>query len=179
MSKFMIGERLYLRALEKEDLDKIEEWMNDPEIRHLTNGKEIPLNRSQGEGFFEKMNKNQDMILFGICLNNDDLIGVLNLTLQMRNATFGITIGDKTHWNKGYGTETIKLILDYCFNTLNLHRVGLWVFEFNERGIRCYEKLGFRKECINRETLYKKGKYWNSVDMGILKDEWAAEVTDL
>jgi Acetyltransferases, including N-acetylases of ribosomal proteins len=177
MGKFLIGERIYLRPLEKEDLDKILEWINDPEIRHLTLREELPLNRSKGEEFFEKITK--DMILFGICLNNDKLIGTLSLMLQLRSATFGITIGDKAHWNKGYGTEATKIALDYCFNTLNLHRVGLWVFEFNEKAIHCYEKLGFKKEGISREAVYKNGRYWNSVDMGILKEEWNAKVTDL
>ncbi len=146
------------------------EWMNDPEIRHLTLREELPLNRSKGEEFFEKINK--DMIFFGICLNDGKSIGALNLMLQLKNATLGITIGDKAQRNKGYGTEATKIALDYCFNTLNLHRVGLWVFEFNEKAIHCYEKLGFKKEGISREAVYKNGGYCNIVNMGILKDEW-------
>ena len=173
MSKFLIGERLYLRALEKEDLDKCIKWINDPENRHLTKFDEHPFNRTKEEEWFEKMNKNQNMILFAICLNDDKVIGDLGITLLSGNALLGIMIGEKECWNKGYGTEAMKLVLDYCFNTLNLHRVALEVFEFNERAIKCYEKVGFKKEGIAREVVYKKGRYWNNVKMGILKQEWS------
>jgi len=166
MPKFLIGERIYMRAMEKEDLGAILEWVNDPEMRHLTQKEEFPVSRLRGEELFEK-----DKIFFAICLNDNRLIGFLNLTINQRNATLGITI-DRSYWSKGYGKEATELALDYCFNTLNLHRVELWVFEFNERAIHLYEKLGFKKEGVHREAVYKKGKYWDVIDMGMLRDEW-------
>lgn len=156
-----------MRALEKEDLDALLEWMNDPEMRHLTLKEELPLNRLRGEEFFEKIDK----IFFAICLNDNRLIGSLNLTINQRNAALGITI-DRSCWSKGYGKEATELALDYSFNTRNLHRIELWVFEFNERAMHLYEKLGFKKEGVRREAVYKNGRYWDVINMGILKGEW-------
>ncbi len=173
MPKFLIGERIYLRALEKEDLEQCLEWINDPEIRHLATLEEYPFNRAKEEEWFEKVNKDKNVILFAICLNDDKLIGNLGITLLSGNANLGIMIGEKEYLGQGYGTEAMKLVLDYCFNTLNLHRVALGVSEFNERAIKCYEKVGFKKEGISREAVYKNGRYWNNIKMGILKQEWS------
>jgi RimJ/RimL family protein N-acetyltransferase len=172
MQRFLTGERIYLRALEREDMDEMLTWMSDPEIRYLSLMEELPQNRSKAGELFEKMNK--EAIPFAICLNDDRLIGMLRLALHLRNATIGITIGDRAYWSRGYGTEATRLALDYCFNTLNLHRVELWVFEYNDRAINCYKKLGFRKEGTGREAVYKNGRYVNVVNMGILKKEWRA-----
>ena len=173
MPKFLIGERLYLRSLEKDDLEQCMKWINDPEIRCLTAFDERPFNKIKEEEWFEKVNKDKNVILFAICSNDSKLIGNLSLNIHLRNATLGIMIGEKEYWNRGYGTEAIKLVLDYCFNTLNLHRIALGVFEFYERTIKCYEKVGFKREGIAREVVYKKGRYWDDIKMGILKQEWS------
>jgi len=173
MSKFLIGERIYLRALEKDDIVQCMKWINDPEIRCLTAFDERPFNKIKEEEWFEKMNKNKNVILFAICLDDANFIGNIGITLLSGNALLGIMIGEKEYLGRGYGTEAIKLVLDYCFNTLNLHRVALGVFEFNERAIKCYEKVGFKREGIAREVVYKKGRYWDDIKMGILKQEWS------
>ncbi len=171
MPKFLIGERIYLRALEREDLGKCLEWHNDPEIRKFA-GEIIPINKEKLEEFFDLEIKDRDKIWFSIMNKADDeLIGDLRLYLKFRTGDIGIVI-EKAYWSKGYGTEVMKLALDYCFNTLDLHRVELWVFEFNTRAIRCYEKVGFKREGVKREDSYKNGKYCNSLVMGILRDEW-------
>lgn len=69
-----------------------------------------------------------------------------------RNAIVGIFIGEKDRWGKGYGQEAMRLLLDYAFNLLNLHNITLGVFSFNERAIRCYQRLGFRKIGRRREA---------------------------
>ncbi len=62
-------------------------------------------------------------------------------------------------------------MVKYAFDVLNMHRVQLEVFESNPRGIRCYEKIGFKREGVLREGHYRNGKYDNVVVMGILRDE--------
>ena len=89
-----------------------------------------------------------------------------------RCATLGIVIGDKQQWSKGYGTEATRILVDVGIRTLNLNRIDLDVHEFNERGLRCYEKIGFVKEGEFREAVYADGLYYNTIRMGMLRDEW-------
>jgi RimJ/RimL family protein N-acetyltransferase len=88
------------------------------------------------------------------------------------NGWLGIGIGERNYWGKGYGSEAITLILDFAFLWLNLHRVSLDVFEYNTRGVRAYEKLGFKLEGRKRGALLRDGQRWDLLYMGILKDEW-------
>jgi RimJ/RimL family protein N-acetyltransferase len=107
----------------------------------------------------------------------DRLIGCLGLhemDLRNRHAVFGISVGDKSYWGKGHGSEATRLILDHAFLTLNLNRVWLQVFEYNPRGIRCYEKIGFRHEGRLRQHVYRDGRYWDTLVMGILCSDWDA-----
>lgn len=92
--------------------------------------------------------------------------------LQNRNAECIIDIGEKECWGKGYGREALQLLLDYAFLELNLHRVSLRVFSFNEKAIRLYERLGFKDEGRSRQSLYRDGRWHDICHMGILQEEY-------
>ena len=115
-------------------------------------------------------------MVFGIALKKDDrLIGNTAfhaVHTKDRNAGFGILIGDKTEWDRGYGTEATALMVEYGFRTLNLNRIWLHVYEYNARGQRAYEKVGFRVEGTLRKHCYREGTYWDVIVMGILREEW-------
>jgi RimJ/RimL family protein N-acetyltransferase len=83
-------------------------------------------------------------------------------------------LGEPEEWGKGYGSEATRLVLRYAFETLNLNRVWLHVYEYNERGLRAYEKAGFRREGRLRQEMFRDGRYWDTIVMGILRDEWLA-----
>ena len=89
-----------------------------------------------------------------------------------RTATLGIFIGEKEERSKGYGTEAIKLLLDFGFNYLNLHEIKLDVYEFNKRAIKCYEKIGFKEYGRRRKCKFINGKYYDSIEMDILAEEF-------
>lgn len=93
-----------------------------------------------------------------------------------RNAELGITIGEKAYWGQGYGTDAIRTLLDLAFREMNLHRIFLRVDEDNARGIRCYEKVGFRQEGTLRDATFKEGTYQSQHVMSILKSEF--EIND-
>ena len=99
-------------------------------------------------------------------------IGLNNLHIRNKRATFGITIGDPKYWSHGYGTEAATLLIDYAFKKLKLHRLDLDVYNYNSRAIGLYKKLGFKKEAILREHNFYKGKYWDVLYMGLLNREW-------
>jgi RimJ/RimL family protein N-acetyltransferase len=90
------------------------------------------------------------------------------------SALYHITIGEKDAWGQGYGTEATRLMLDHAFGTLNLHRIGLSVFSFNERAIRSYLSCGFVLEGRAREAIWRDGSWWDEVSMSVLKGDWEA-----
>lgn len=94
------------------------------------------------------------------------------LKLLNRTATLGIFIGNKKYLSKGYGTEAIRLILDYGFNYMNLHSVKLNLLSFNERALKCYKKCGFRETGKIRENRFINGKYYDTISMDILENEF-------
>jgi [ribosomal protein S5]-alanine N-acetyltransferase len=98
--------------------------------------------------------------------------GFHQIDWRSRHASFGVAIGDSENWGKGYGTDATRLMVHYAFATLNLNRVWLLVLEYNERGIRCYEKVGFRKEGLLRQEHFREGRYWDTYLMAILRDDW-------
>jgi RimJ/RimL family protein N-acetyltransferase len=87
-------------------------------------------------------------------------------------AWVGIGIGEREFWGKGYGTEMMKLCLQYAFTELNVHRVSLGLHEYNPRALRSYQKAGFRMEGRTRQDLMREGKRYDSLWMGILREEW-------
>ena len=108
-------------------------------------------------------------------IEGDQIIGSIGLggnMLTHAEAFVGIGIGEPDFWGKGYGTEAMRLMLTYAFMELNLQRVSLDVFDYNQRAIRSYEKAGFKPEGRQRGMLLREGKRWDLVYMGLLREEW-------
>lgn len=106
---------------------------------------------------------------------NDAIIGTTGLdgvSINHQHAFVGIGIGEEEYWNKGYGTDAMETLLRYAFEELNLYRVTLNVFAYNQRAIRSYQKVGFRTEGNLRQGLLRDGTRWDVIYMGILRHEW-------
>lgn len=176
-SPFLIGERLYLRALEKEDLVHIRQWANDPEIRALT-GEVLPMGPAATDEFWERVRTERDRVWFVVVLKENEQVigeaGLLRMFPAWRTTDLTIILGDKVAWGKGYGTEAIRLLMDYAFGALNMHRLSLGVVGFNERALRFYEKVGFRREGVQRDGYYHGHRYHDFVMMSILEGEFRA-----
>jgi RimJ/RimL family protein N-acetyltransferase len=98
--------------------------------------------------------------------------GYHQIDWRCRAAEVGIVIGEKRLWNQGFGTEAMSLLVCHGFETLNLNRVQLHVYENNPSAIRSYEKAGFVLEGRQRQAMYKNGKYFDILLMGILREDW-------
>lgn len=179
---FLIGPRLYFRPLEREDAPRLAGFVNDPEVRRtvLTHR---PMSVGAEEAFLAGLPNAPGDVMFGICpRDKDTLIGVTGLhklDTKDRRADFGLLIGDKTQWGKGYGTEATRLMLDYAFGTLNLNKVTLEVFSNNPAGLRAYEKAGFQREGLLRQQHFLEGRYVDGILMGVLRERWTAFVPPL
>jgi diamine N-acetyltransferase len=174
---FLVGERVYLRPVEKEDLVQIQKWANDPEIRRLT-GEVRPMSRAEAEGFLQKVHHDPDRVWFMIVLRNGDRVigeaGLLRIFPAWRTTDLSIIIGERDTWGQGHGTEAILLLLDYAFGSLNCHRVSVGVVGFNERALSFYENVGFQQEGVQRDGYYHDHEYHDFVMMSILEHEFRA-----
>jgi RimJ/RimL family protein N-acetyltransferase len=172
------GEKVALRRPRPEDLGDVRRWYADPELARLTRYQTRPMTEAEIELFFRSRLLAPDALAYAIVeLPAERLIGFATFSgLDPDNGSvlYHITIGERDAWNRGLGTETTSLMLAHAFDRLGLHRVGLTVFEYNERAVRAYEKAGFRIEGRLREAVRRDGRYWDEITMGVLEDEWRA-----
>lgn len=174
---FRTGERVALRPLELEDAERLRAWVNDPEVhQHL--GRFRACNAAAQRDWLEELNQRPEDHAFGIALRESGALigscGLHKVTFPHRSAELGVLIGETSTQGRGLGTEALRLLLGYGFDTLGLHRVELRVYESNPRAIRCYERLGFRREGEKREARWWAGRWWSVFDYAILEDEWRA-----
>ena len=175
--KKLIGERIYLSPRNSEDIEKFTEWLNDFETTDYL-GRSAYITTLEGEKQYFEENSNKNYNFFIITLEEDKLIGTVGLEKYYsinRTATLGIFIGNKDYRNEGYGTEAIKMILDYGFNYLNLNNIKLSLMSFNERALKCYTKCGFKEYGRRRKCKYVNGKYYDSIEMDILANEFKGD----
>lgn len=171
---YAVGERIYLRPLEPEDAPTAIRWFNDQDVAR-TIRMWHPLTQGVEARYIEELARSEHDVLLGICTREDQLIGVVGLhgfELKNRCGQFGIVIGEKEQWAKGYGTEATRLMVGVGFGTINLHRIWLEVFVENERGVRAYEKVGFKREGLLRQAEYREGRWHDCLFMAILREEW-------
>jgi RimJ/RimL family protein N-acetyltransferase len=165
---------IVLTPLREADLPRLFDWIND---RHevLFNAAYKPVLQSQHRAWFESLGERRDLVIFAIRLGSDDaLVGTCqlrHLDLTHRNAELQIRLGDPGQRGHGYGTQAVRLLLDFAFRDLNLHRVYLHVFETNAAAIRAYEKAGFVREGILRQAAHIDGAYVDIAVMGKLREE--------
>lgn len=175
---YRVGEKIYLRPVEvPDDCKAIAAWLNDPEVSR-TLRRYLPHTPSGVEEYMRRLAGSETEVPLAIAAKEGDrLVGVCGIhevNVRHRNAWIGLTVGEKGCWGKGYGREAMELLLRLGFQTLNLHRMSLQVFSFNERAVRLYEKLGFQHEGRLRQDFFLDGTYHDTLMMGLLRDEWLA-----
>ena len=172
------GKRIRLAPLERKHIDHFLKWFNDPEItQYLTIYK--PMTRDWEEEWFSNLKTREDSVYFSIQIidekDQDKIIGncaIQDINNKNRACSCGITIGEKNYQNKGYGTEAMEMLVEYGFNTLNMNRIELSVYEFNSRAFKTYQKVGFVEEGRKRQARYHNGKYQDEIIMAILREDW-------
>ena len=172
--KKLVGERIYLSPRSTEDAETFTEWMNDFETTDYL-GRSGCLISLEGEKKYLEENNNKEASFVIVTLEKNQMIGTVSLediNSINRTATLGIFIGEKSFRSNGYGTEAIRLLLDYGFNYMNLNNIKLDVMEFNERAIKCYKKCGFKEYGRRRKASFINGKYYDVIGMDILAEEF-------
>ena len=171
------GQTIRLTAITKEDWPALARWYQDAGFLRLWNADPArPQTEAEVGKWLEEETKKQNAFFFAIRpLESNDLLGQIELDGILWNCGTGwiaIGLGNREDWGKGYGGEAMRLALDYAFSELNLHRVQLAVFAYNERAIALYEKLGFVREGVYREFLHRDGARYDMYLYGLLRREW-------
>lgn len=172
------GKKVRLRGLELEDVDELMAHWNDWELRRFLNAI-VPHSRQEEEDFIRSTWRSRQAgtaFIFGIeTIQDKKLIGSMGFSTVdwvNRTADFGIAIWNKQYWDQGLGAEATTLLLKYAFEQLNLNRVELRVFAFNERAKSMYEKVGFKQVGRRRKGIFRDGKYHDEFLMDYLREEW-------
>jgi RimJ/RimL family protein N-acetyltransferase len=164
--------------VERDDVKKYHEWVNDPEV---TDGLSLlfPMSIEDEERWYEStLSREMQERPFAIEVRTGDgwrLIGncsFFGIEREARSGEIGIMIGDKSMWHQGLGAEAMLLLLRFGFETLNLNRIFLRVYADNLRAKKAYEKTGFVLEGTMRQAVYKHGRYMDVHLMSVLRSEW-------
>lgn len=173
--------RLALKPYSLDNAEKLNKWMNDPELLYYNDDAPIPNKPKPLEKtkkYIENTLKIQDdnIVRLGIHKQADSsFIGYCMIAFIDRynkSCKVGITIGDRDEWGKGFGKEVIERLVEYCFKELDLNRVGAEIFSFNINSIKMFESVGFNREGIIRESVYKDESFVDEYVYGLLKKEW-------
>jgi RimJ/RimL family protein N-acetyltransferase len=175
---FLPGHVINLVALTREDLALYRHWLDDPRVTEFLEMGARPTREAECEALWRLANEAEDAVVFAIAERKGGrtvgTCGLYMIQWVARRAQFNILIGEPSAWNKGYGTEAAHLILAYAFDVLNLNSVQLGVNADNTRAVRSYEKVGFVREGVRRQFVYRNGRYYDSVMMSVLRDEYQA-----
>ncbi len=177
----LIGEKVALGPIRRDLVALYQRWINDfAVVRTLAVRAMRPMTAEGELAWYDRQATSEDDVTFTIyeyaSLRPIGSTGLHQVDHYNRSATFGIVIGEKDCWGKGYGTEATRLVLDYAFTGLGLHNVMLQVFAKNERGMRAYRRAGFREIGRRRQARRRMGEPEDIVLMDCLATEFESPV---
>ena len=174
---FLVGERLYLRPLDLEDLiGNYISWLNDPEVCKGNSHHVLPYTRNLAKQYIDNADISNDKLILAVVLKDSDIhignISLQNINYLHQNAEFAVLFGEKEYWGKGYSKEASFLILKHGFETLNLNRIYCGTFSENIPMIKLADYLCMKREGLRRKAFFKNGKLIDIVEFGVLKNEF-------
>lgn len=169
----LTDELVILRAIEDTDAEKLMEMINDPEIENSVVGYSFPVSLTNQRKWISEL-KNDKTIRYAIDYKTTGFAGIISLSnLDFKNRSGNINIKLlKSARGQGIAEHSVKLLISYCFDELNLNCLYAGVLEKNEASKRLWLKLGFKIDGILRQRVYKNGEYHNLIEYSILKDEY-------
>jgi len=171
------GEKVGLRAIEKDDLPHLRDWRNIPEFRK--NFREVrELSLTDQETWFDSLQKTKHINYMFIIIDLDSqkpigAAGLLYINWIIRSADFSFYIGEEEKYigNDGMANEATQLLVDYGFKNLNLHKIWMELYVFDSKKIDFFKNdFGFKQDGLLRDNCFENGRYWNSVIISLLSD---------
>jgi RimJ/RimL family protein N-acetyltransferase len=173
--RFMIaGEHVILRAFEREDAERCYRWMNDPNIVRTLKSRYPIAFSNEVEWLDRAMQPAQTERHFAI-ERKDDRAHIGNASIHdidwvSRNAWFGLFIGEPTAWNRGFGSDAIQTLVRFAFDDMNLMKLRINVFDYNERARHVLQSRGFVQEGKLLRDFYREGMWHDIVILSIFRD---------
>ena len=179
---FLVGNTVYLRALEKEDLTgNYFQWFNDQEVCRFNSHGRVPNNMNRMETYLQRAYTDSSLAVFAICYRENDVhignICLQGINLTDNNAEYAIILGEKDYWGKGVAKEASDLILQHGFMTINLYRICCGTSADNTGMQKLAAYMGMKEEGRQREALFKNGKYVDIIEYGLLRNEYLLRVS--
>lgn len=170
------GDRIFLSHVRRDDLPLFAAWFSDLELNTYLGQPGMSFTPEQEEEWYERVVRDRDMKTFAIIVRDGRrLIGtvtLMNIHYRRQRAELGISIGDKTAWGKGYGTEAVRLMCDYGFTFLSLYSIYLWHWGVNERAHHAYLKAGFKPAGRLRGADLFNGQRYDDILMDITREDF-------
>jgi RimJ/RimL family protein N-acetyltransferase len=170
------GKLVRLAAPQPEDSEYFAAWSQDDEYMRLLD--DDPVRPMAPANFVDFGTPNPSAYYFHLrTLADDTLIGfvvLFNIKWSNQSAEMAIGIGVPEYRGKGYGSDALRLILNYAFSELNLYRVALTVIDYNTEAVRAYERVGFVREGVKRHAIQRGGQRFDMICYSLLRDEWLA-----
>jgi len=167
------GQQICLTEIRLEDSDTMFRWINDADTVRFS-APFAPVTRESHDAWFANIGRDPSRAVLAIRKPEDQkIIGVvqlINIHPIHRSAELTTRIGADEHRGKGYGSEALKLAIDFAWTDLNLQRVWLRVFSTNERAMEAYKNAGFEVEGTMRRSAWIDGKWTDEVVMAVLRD---------
>lgn len=165
-----------LRAIEESEAELLRDMINNPEMENMVVGWSFPVSKAEQIRWIQEQSKDTRSKRYIVDVNGDG-VGMASLTdIDYKNSVcvINIKLMDSAK-GKGIGYRVIMLLLNYCFNELNLHCVTSSVLEYNIPSQKLFEKCDFKKDGVLRKRVYKNGKYHDLFEYSMLKEEFNAE----
>jgi len=167
---FLESNNVSLSTLEDEDLEKIRDISNRPEVwKNFIHRK--PRNLSQIEKKFDQLQENDDAVVLAVSVDNKTIGYTALEKIDVGLGEIAIEI-DPDEQGKGYGTEASRLLIDYGFEQLRFHKLFARTFSSNTGSQALWEKLGLEREAEIKESVYIDGEFEKSIVYGTTKEEW-------
>lgn len=168
------GKKTLLRVLRKKDLGKSLIWLKDPSVNMFLSHSFDDYTEEQEIKWFEFVQNSNNDVVFAIeDINTNLYIGncaLHKIDWENKNCEMGIVIGEKDYWNHGYGSDTVRSIINFALFDLNLKSIKLEVYRYNRRAINVYKKYGFKLIKIEKKSHFYNGKYWDTYIMELKKN---------
>ena len=178
----LYGKKVKLRAIEEEDIEMLRSMKNDPWTESMVVGWCPPLSKSNQKKWFDSLKTDDNKILFIIETEEDGAVGytrIANIDWKSRSAHGGIMIQNRKNMSKGIATDTYMTMLRYAFFELNLNRMNGAVLDYNKGSQKfAIEKVGYKKEGVQRQAIYKNGQYHDLILIGMLKEDYIKRIEE-
>lgn len=173
---YLYGKKVILRSVEEEDLEMLRELTNSPDFEQMIVGWSFPISKKDQEKWYQNCQNGLAKIQYVIETEQDGAVGLIGLRdLDWKNGSasgLGMRIAKREIRTRGLATDAWMTLLRYAFNELRLNRINGAALSYNKASLRVCEKVGFKIEGVQREAVYKNGKYEDVVMLACLKSDY-------